>query len=246
MLNALMCAYNSGDVIGLALKQLIDAPCVTRILIADGPHSGRKFGHLPAEPTVGSIVKALASPKIVYKHMTDCRKLGEKCNRVLTHASADCKWMLVVDSDEVYHEKALARLATWLGTATYGRYAIKSLNPYPDFSHYFELPEWKPRLYQWFTDARCGMSADDDHQFVLHGQQRCKSGIGPRGCARIPESVCEFYHLNALRKNVTRVKRKPSGVVEWRGGGEVHRSGVMALSQSRIPRCIRELKRVTL
>jgi len=142
MINTLTCAYKSGHVIGLALRQLIDAPCVTRVLVADGPHALGPYNTsaFRDEPTVRAVVDGLASDKIVYQHTTDCRSTGEKCNRVLEHVSPDCQWVLVVDSDEVYHEDALARLAAWLPTAEYGRYSIKTVDPIIDFFHHFVMP----------------------------------------------------------------------------------------------------------
>lgn len=246
MINALVCAYNSGDVIGFALRQLSDAPCVSRILIADGPHKGKTFGYLPAKPTVREAVDRLKSNKVYYEHTTDCKKLGEKCNRVLKHVTSDCQWILVVDSDEVYHEKCLERLSRWLPEAKYGRYSIKSLDPYPDFYHHFEIPDWKPRLFRWYPGAHCALNVDDAHQWVLHGNQhQCPDGdSGGRG--RVPREICEFYHLNALRHPGTRLTLKGGGALSWFGGGVRWESKIQPLDASRVPKVIRDLKRKSL
>ena len=245
MINALVCAHKSGDVIGLALRQLVDAPCVARILVADGPDRGIEWGTRVDEPTVKAVVDGLASDKIAYQHTTDCANIGEKGNRALEHVSADCEWILVVDSDEVYHEGCLARLAAWLPAAEYGRYAVKSLDPYPDFYHCFEMPDWKPRLYRWFNGVHCG-DGMEGHQWVRHPDQRLCPGGDWNGFARVPREVCEVYHLNALRAGSGRVRDMGGGAVEYRGGGHKWHCKVEPLDRDRVPRSVRELGRETL
>ena len=246
MINALICAYKSGDVIGLALRQLIDAECVTRILIADGPHGHAPFGTLVYEPTVGEVVAGLGSDKIVYQHTTDCEWTGDKCNRVLEHVTPGCRWILVVDSDEVYHEDCLARLAEWLPTAQYGRYTIETVDPFPDFYHWFTLPEGKPRLYRWYPGIRCN-SGLHGHEWLLHGDHKlCPGGALRHGFGRVPREVCEGYHLNALRAGSGRIRDMGGGAVEYRGGGCVWHREIEPLDRSRVPRSVRELGRDTL
>ena len=245
MINALVCAHKSGDVIGLALRQLIDAPCVTRILIADGPHTGDKqFGVLVAEPMVKAVVDGLASAKVVYQYSDDCATVGVKANRILKHVEADCQWLMVVDTDEVYHEDCLARLAAWLPTADYGRYSIKTVDPYGDFYHRLVLPDRKPRLYRWFAGARCS-DGWEGHQWIRHASQvQCPGGEWG-GCGQVPADVCEVYHLNALR-DAGRLQPMPDGTVNWSGGRHTWRSKVEPLDRSRVPRSVRELGRDTL
>lgn len=247
MITTLTSARKSGDVIGLMLRQFVDAPCIDRILVADGPHGGRAFGTdaFVDSPTVEEVVDGLASDKIVYQHTTDSASIGKKCNRVLEHVPADCEWLLCADSDEVYHEDCLARLAAWLPSAEYGRYAIKSLDPYPDLYHHFEMPDWKPRLYRWFPGARCPSDAEG-HQWVLHPQQRTCPGGDWGTFGRVPREVCEVYHLNAVRPGNGRVLDMGDGTVIWSGGNRKWHSKVESLARDRIPRSVLQLGRATL
>jgi len=247
MINTLTCAYKSGHVIGLALRQLIDAPCVTRVLVADGPHALGPYNTsaFRDEPTVRAVVDGLASDKIVYQHTTDCHSTGEKCNRVLEHVSPDCQWVLVVDSDEVYHEDALARVAEWLASAEYDRYSVSSVNPYPDFYHAFGVPLRTPCLYRWLPGAGC-RNGEQDHQWVLHADQRTDPrGDGNLLISRVPDDVCEVYHLNALRSG-GRIRPRPDGTVNWCGGGLACNCKIEPLERERIPRSVLRLGRATL
>jgi len=248
MINALICAYQSGDVLGLALKQLADAPAVSRILIADGPHLGPiKPGHKVEHPSVAKVVKRAASHKIVYEYTDNCPTRADKNNSILEHVSTDCTWILGVDSDEVYHEDGLKRLGEFLNTAKYGRYAVKTVNPYPDFNHCFRLPsDWKPRIYRWFPGAKCEPGHDRYHQYVMHEkQEQCPDGER-LDMARLPESVCCIWHLNALRCDGWRVKPQKDGTVVWTGGKEVYRSHIYPLDIQRAPASIRALGKATL
>ena len=245
MINTLTTTHLCGDVLGLALRQLIDAPCVTRILVADGPHTGpRKWGRAVDTPSVKAVVDRLASDKIVYQYTDDCEYPGEKCNRVLQNVSEDCQWILRVDADEVYHEDALARLAAWLPTAEYGRYSIKTVDPINDFYHHFVMPDRKPSLYRWFAGARCN-AGYEGHQWVLHPKQKLRPGGRWGGFGRVPDDVCELYHLNAFRSHA-RARRMPDGTVEYHGGGNVWQCKIEPLARERIPRSVLQLGRATL
>jgi hypothetical protein len=250
MINALICAYKSGDVLRLTLEQLADARCVTRILVADGPHLGPvKPGYKVDRPSVRDVVKKLGCKKIVYEHTDDCPTRADKNNRILKQVSKDCDWILCVDSDEVYHEDALMRLARFLESAEFGRYCIHTINPYPDFHHQFKIPDWKPRLYRWFEGARCPPKHDRHHQFVLHPQQKECRDQERMGMVRMPERVCECWHLNALRAaplNQQRVTMQKDGTIVWTGGKRRCKSGIYPLDIRTAPRSIRELKRRTL
>ena len=245
MINVLMCAHKSGDVIGLALRQLIAEPSVTRILVADGPHTGdTQFGVFVDEPQVKAVVDGLASAKIVYQYSDDCATVGVKANRILKHVEPECEWLLVVDTDEVYHEDALERLAAWLPTAAYGRYSIKTVDPYADFYHCLALPDRKPRLYRWFAGARCS-DGWEGHQWIRHASQvQCPGGEWG-GCGEMPADVCELYHLNALR-DTGRLQPMPDGTVNWSGGNHKFNCTVEPLERGRIPASILRLGRQTL
>ena len=106
MINVLMCTYKSGDVLPLSLKPLVDFPGITKILIADGPHGGPiKPGIKFDEPSVYKIAEKFnKSGKIHYEYTDTCKNRALKNNSVLKHTTDDCKWILNVDSDEVYHE----------------------------------------------------------------------------------------------------------------------------------------------
>jgi hypothetical protein len=247
MINALMCVHKSGDVLGLTLRQLVDSPVVSRILIADGPHLGPiKPGHKVLHPAVHVVIGRLKSDKIVYEHTADCPTRADKNNRVLKHVSDDCDWVLVVDSDEVHHEDGLKRLAKFLKTAEYDRYAVRSINPYPDFRHHFDIDDWKPRVYRWFPGGQCPPRHDRMHQYVVHPKQKTCRGQEPRGVARLPRKVCEFWHLNAMRAGSQRVHPQPDGTIVWKGGKRALTSKLYPLDIKSAPRSIRELRRDTL
>jgi hypothetical protein len=247
-LNAIICAYRTGDVIGLALRQLVDSPVVSRVLVVDGPHKGFNFGHYQDRPSVKQVCDIVKSDKIHYRNYENCRTLADKNNAILRDVgvSDDCDWLLSVDSDEIYHEDALLRLAKFLRTAKYGRYRMLTVNPYPDFFHHFVIPkDWKPRLYEWFPGAACP-GFDDGHQYVIHGQQRRKKGGGQFEMEHVPPAVCEIYHLNALRPHSKRVTPKPNNRVHWTGGDIRGVYDIVPLERERVPRVIRNLKRATL
>ena len=248
MINALMCVYKSGDVLPITLKQLVDAECISRILVADGPHLGPiKPGPKIDHPSVGKIVKRLASKKIVYQYTDDCPTRADKNNRILKQVSLDCEWVLCVDSDEVYHEDGLKRLAEFLKSAKYGRYAVMTVNPYPNLRQCFKIPwDWKPRIYRWFPGAQCAPKHDRHHQFVLHKNQRTCSNEERIGVARLPEKVCRVWHLNALRAGGNRVRLQKDGTVIWAGGKRACRSKLYPLDIRLAPKSIRDLGRPTL
>lgn len=246
MINALICAYKSGDVLPLTLRQLVDAKVISRILVADGPHLGPiKPGLKVDHPSVHKVVMRLASKKIVYQHTDDCPTRADKNNRILKHVSRDCEWVLCVDSDEVYHEGALARLGKFLKTARKDRYKIHTINPFQDFDHCFKIPDWKPRLYRWFAGAQCPPGHDRMHQCVNHPRQkRCRGDH--YGTAKLPPAVCEIWHLNALRRRRSRARLRKDGMVIWGGGGMAWTSKLYPLDISKAPASIRALGRSTL
>jgi hypothetical protein len=247
MINVLMCVHLSGDVLGLTLRQFVDSPVVSRILVADGPHLGPiKPGHKVTQPAVHVVAGKLNSDKIVYQYTDDCATRADKNNRVLKHISDDCDWVLVADSDEVYHEKGLLRLADFLKDAEYDRYAVRSINPYPDFTSRFDIDDWKPRVYRWFHGAQCPPKHDRMHQCVNHPKQKHCKGQERLGMARLPRDVCEFWHLNALRAGSNRVHPQPDGSIVWKGGKRALKSKLYPLDISAAPRSIRELGRNTL
>lgn len=257
MINALMCVYKSGDVLGLALRQLVDAPRVTRILVADGPHRGPvKPGHKADHPSVQKVIARIASKKIVYEYTDDCPTRADKNNRALKQVSKDCQWILGVDSDEVYHEDALKRLVDFLASAPYDRYKIQSINPYPDLRHKIKIVDWKPRVYRWIPGARCPSRHDRYHQLVLHPKHKIPKdtrseervfGSRPLGTiVRVPPEVCEVWHLHELRATRSRVTKGKKTPVIWTGGGKQCPSKIYPLDITTAPKSIRCLGRDTL
>jgi hypothetical protein len=256
-LNCLICSWKSGDVIGLCLKQLVGCPHITKIMVADGPHLGNiKPGHKCDSPTVHEVVQELDSDKIIYEYTDDCEIRSEKNNRILVHA--DCDWIINVDSDEIWHEDGLLRLADFLeNDPPYDRYEVKTINPYPDFHHQFFIYDWKPRVYRWFEGAKCGAS-DRHHQYVNHKlQKRFPRGIkelpegmveAKQGMAHLPEEIATIFHLNALREmsGTRRVRPLEDGTVIYRGGRTEQTSEIHPLDILEAPRSIRELGRDTL
>lgn len=241
MINALLCVYKSGDVLGLTLTQLAEAAVVSRILVADGPHLGpTKPGYKADHPSVQEVVTQVRSKKIVYQYTDDCPTRADKNNRVLKQVSEDCSWVLCVDSDEVYHEDGLKRLGEFLKSAEFGRYRIRTINPYPDFHHKFKIPDWKPRLYRWFQGALCHPGHDRSHQYVLHAKQKTYPNADLGGTANLPPAVCEFWHLNALRAGGRRVTPQKDGTIVWEGGVKVVRSKIYPLDIRTAPKSIRD------
>lgn len=247
MINVLMCTYKSGDVIGLTLKQLLACPEITRILIADGPTGKGGPGIKTDKPSVHEIAESLNDGRIFYKYTDAFPTRSAKNNDILPHATLDCKWMMTVDSDEVYHERDLAKLVAYLKTnPEWGRYRIKTVDLYPDFHHEFRIPDWKPRLYRYQKGNQCGKK-DRDHQFVFGRNQKAFPG-GFRGFHDLDPNICRLFHLNALRnpeiKN--RVTEKADGTIIWKGGKTKFSSEIYEINKQDLPKSIRELKEDTL
>lgn len=252
MINVLMCVYKTGDVLPITIKQLIDSPEITRILIADGPHKGPiSPGAKVDTPTVKEVVDDFNSKKIFYEYTDFCETRSIKNNHILPHASDDCKWILTVDSDEVYHEKGLQRLVEFIkGKPQYDRYMIKTIDPYPDFFHEIRIPDWKPRLYSYKPGYYCP-SSDRAHQYVVGPGQKINTK-SPGDMASLDPSICHVYHLNALRNlepdmppEALRVKEK-NGIVTWSGGNQKFKSKIYSLEKKFIPKSILDLNKNTL
>lgn len=249
MINAVICAFKSGDVLQYSLPQLVNEPGITRILLADGPHLGNiKPGYKADTPTVKEVVDSIGSDKIFYEYTDDCETRSMKVNRILKNAK-ECEWFLNVDSDEVYHEDDLKRLIKYLKDgAEFERYKIRTINPYPDFHHEFRIPDWKPRLYKNYPGCGCESNNDRMHQYILHPKQKQHSK-DRRGMAMLPEEIARIYHLNALRGAEGKMKRvleNPDGTITWRGGNEKHTSKIHKLDIAKAPKTIRESGKATL
>ena len=249
MINALICSYKSGDVLPYTLGQLVECDYINRILVTDGPHLGNiKPGFKTEKPTVKEVVDSFSTQKIHYEYSDDCEIRGEKNNRILKNV-LDCQWILCVDSDEVYHENDLVKLAEFLkNDPEWDRYEIKTINPFPDFHHCFEIPDWKPRLYRWYEGAQCHPKADRLHQYVNHSSQKYKPNA-VHGMARLPSEIAQIYHLNALRDNSKgdrRVRYISDDTITWKGGHQKHTSKILPLDISCSPKCIRESKKDSL
>jgi len=245
MINVLMCVYKSGDVLPITLKQLIAEPAITRILIADGPHKGPiKPGAKIDTPTVKDVVDELDSKKIFYEYTDDCQTRSMKNNHILPNAHK-CKWILTVDSDEVYHEKGLERLAKFLGkNQKYDRYMIKTIDPYRDFFHEIRIPDWKPRLYSYKPGYVCPAS-DRAHQYVVGPGQRVDQEA-PHGMTKLDPEICRIYHLNALRHAERMRVEERNGIVIWKGGNQKFKSKIYDLKKEHIPKSVLDLDRATL
>lgn len=250
MINVLMCAYKSGDVIviGLTLQQLLTCPEITQILIADGPHTGHISPGIKVDkPSVQEVVDSLNDGRIFYKYTDNFPTRSAKNNDILPHSTPDCKWMMTVDSDEVYHEEDLAKLVRYLKKkGEWGRYRIKTVDLYPDFHHEFRIPDWKPRLYRYQKGNLCG-AHDRHHQYVLGSNQKTFPG-GVKGFCDLDPNICRLFHLNALRnpeiKN--RVTENADGTITWKGGKTKFSSKIYEINKEDLPRAIRELKKDTL
>lgn len=248
LINAVICSYKSGDVIKYTLNQLIESPDVTKILIADGPHKGEiKPGFKADSPTVKEIVEDLNCSKIHYEYTDHFNTRSQKVNNVLKQL--ECKWVLNVDSDEVYHEDGLKRLVKFLkSNPEYDRYKIRTINPYPDFFHEFKIPDWKPRLYKYYPGCGCDPKNDRLHQYILHPDQK-QHPDEHRGVAKLSRRVAEIYHLNALRgapAGLCRVHDNEDGTINYKGGGSKFTSKIYPIKMNKIPKSIIESNRKTL
>lgn len=248
MINALLCTYKSGDVLPLSLKPLVDCPAVTRILIADGPHNGPISPGIKFDkPSVEKIVRKFNSPKIIYEY-TDCHpNRALKNNSVLKHTTDDCKWILNVDSDEVYHEEGLKRLIEYLIGEGRGcdKYRIKTIDPMHDFFHEIRIPDWKPRLYKYKKGNLCPPGDDRAHQYVVPPETFSSF---QSNFQNLPEDICKIYHLNALRNvglGQTRVSQSGDKYV-WKGGNRKFESVLYEIDKKEIPQCVLNLKKDTL
>jgi len=200
---------------------------------------------------VQKVVARIASRKIVYEHTDTCPTRADKVNHILKCVSNDCSWILGVDSDEVYHEDALKRLANFLTSAPYGRYSIQSINPYPDLRHQIKIVDWKPRVYRWIDGAQAPAGHDRFHQLILHPKHKLPQAAGKRQrvldtIVRVPPDVCEVWHLHELRATRSRVKKGKDASVIWGGGGKQCPSKVYPLDITSAPKSIRCLGRDTL
>lgn len=243
MINAVICAFKSGDVLKYTLPQLVNEKSIARILIADGPHLGEiKPGYKADSPTVKEVVDQIGSNKIKYEYTDHYKTRSQKVNHILRH-SKNCEWFLNVDSDEVYHEDDLIKLSVFLkNSPSFDRYKIHTINPYPDFHHEFRIPDWKPRLYRNIPGCGCDPKNDRMHQFILHPKQK-QHPKEHRGVAKLPEEIAQIYHLNALRGaegKMRRVRENPDGTITWKGGNEKFISPIYKADISKAPKTIRE------
>ena len=244
-----MCTYKSGDVLPLSLKPLVDFPGVTKILIADGPHGGPiKPGIKFDEPTVANIVKKFnKNGKIHYEYTDTHNNRALKNNSVLKHTTKDCKWILNVDSDEVYHEDGLKKLLEFvLIHAKHDKYRIKTIDPIDDFFHEIRIPDWKPRLYKYEKGYICPPGDCRAHQYVVDPK---KINTYQKAIEKLSEDVCKIYHLNALRNSSMqhkRIKQQADGSYCWHGGNMKFFSEKFEIDKKEIPNCILKLKKDTL
>jgi glycosyltransferase involved in cell wall biosynthesis len=265
MINALVSSYKSGDVIGLTLKQLIDCPAISKILIADGPTKiSAKTHPFCDDITVKSVVDSLPSEKVFYEHTDNLLNQPEKCNSILKHVSSDCSWILVVDSDEVYHEDGLLALDRFLKETDKDRFFIRTIDLFPDFVHRIEIGDYKPRVYRYFDDCHCCLLHDDNHQWVDSRLHKRSSAF--RGCYHVPENI-RFHHLNGIRAGhyelIPRklgevLKPPPPGwqpgrikwideeTVVWKGGRKKIKSKVHTYDFEKLPKSMREHGKITL
>lgn len=247
MINVLMCVYKSGDVIRLVLEQFVQVDAITRILVADGPHLGNiKPGTKVDNPSVKEVVDGLNCGKIFYEYTADCQTRADKNNRILNHVTKDCQWILNVDSDEVYHEKGLARLVKFLKrNPPMDRYSIRTHNPYPDFFHEIDIVDRKPRLYRYFKDCCCPPGNDRLHQYVLSNQQK-HDKTSRFGMTELDEEICRIYHLNGLRVDSMRIRPQEGNKVVWKGGKRLYDATIVDLDKKHVPKSVLALNRNSL
>lgn len=253
MINVLMCAYKSGDVIDLALKQLIDCPEITRILIADGPTTDpAPSGQEIETPKIADVVKSMNSDKIIYEHTSNLKHRAVKNNHILPHVSKDCEWILVVDSDEIYHEDDLKKLVKFLKDGPeFDFYKISIVTLFKDFWHEIKIDHWTYRIYRWFPGCSKCPDGDELHQYVMCDKlmKKNKKENERKGAGLLSPDICKFYHLNALREG-NKPKRcsidPATEEVTWRGGGQVVKSKIYPLKKEDLPKSIRDLGRDTL
>ena len=251
MITALICCHKSGDVIEYALKQLVDSPAINRILVADGPTQVfLKKGPFVESPTVKDVVDKINSKKIIYEYSDNFSNRPSKNNSMLAkHVPRDTKWILNVDSDEVYHEKDLTRLAHFLTKdPEFDRYNIHTIDPYPDLDHQIFIEDFKPRLYRWIPGAVCPTGNDRLHQYIFHKDHKINSD-DPKGMSFVPKKVCQFVHLNAIREpgGVSRITKLEDGRVKWKGGKRTIESDVHDLNRNDLPKSLfnSDMKRPT-
>lgn len=250
MISALICTHKAGDVLPLALEPLVRSGSVHQILVADGPTPcDHTSAILVDEPRCGDVASDLS--KVRYSWSDHHAHRAAKCNALLEEVKEGTTWILVVDSDEIWAVRDLDRLVALAEAGGYGRYRFRTINPFPDFTHGFVIPNEKPRLYRWFPDARCP-DRDRLHQYVLSDKQRATPPEEHRwGCAML--SGVTLYHLNALRaiaqgspRHARRVLDNGDGTVTWRGGKQEFCAHVDELPDEVIPEVIAELGRSTL
>ena len=251
MITALICCHKSGDVIGYALEQLVDSPVINRILVADGPTQVfLKKGPFVESPTVKEVVDELNSKKIIYEYSDNFSNRPAKNNSMLSkHVPRDTKWILNVDSDEVYHEKDLTKLAVFLERdLEFDRFNIHTVDPYPDLDHQIYIEDFKPRLYRWIPGAVCPTGNDRLHQYVFHKKHKTNPD-DPKGMSFIPKGICQFYHLNAIREpgGVSRITELENNHIRWKGGKRTIESDIYDLNRNDLPKSLTksDMKRPT-
>lgn len=241
MINVLMCVHKAGDVLPFALKQFIESPEITRILVADGPsREEAKCGLLVDNPTVKEAVNNFSSDKIYYEYTNNLKNRAWKCNSILKHTTKDCKWILVADADEVYHEDDLKRLVQYLKKTEWDIFKIHLINLYDDFLHEIKINQWTFRIYRYHPDCRCPDN-DESHQFVLGPSQK-KKPKSERGEELINPEICKFFHLNGVRKGIgnRRTVLNANGTVTWHGSGKKIVTSIEEVTINDLPRSIRE------
>ena len=246
MINALMCVYKSADVLKFSVPQLIDCPYITRILIADGPHIGCGNG-IPRDglgphcesPTIKEYISSISSDKVYYKYTDNLPNRAQKNNDILKHTTKDCKWILCVDSDEVYHEDDLISLVKFLESKPlYDRWRIPTIDLFPDFNHYLKLTDSKCRLYSYKKGYQCRANDDRSHQFV-DGKDQRHALDSWRGMGFLTKNVCKLFHLNALRTS-RRLSVDSKGNITVKGGNQKMTSAVYWFGIKNTPKSIRE------
>lgn len=242
-----MCVRKSADVLQYSVPQLIDCPHISRILIADGPHVGcgngitrDALGPHCEEPTVEKYIKGLKCDKIVYEYTDHLPNRAQKNNRILKQTSKDCKWILCVDSDEVYHENDLIKLYHFLkNNPPYGRYRIYTVDLFPDFHHYLRLGDSKCRLYFYEKGYACKPSDDRAHQFVDgKNQKKCEGSW--RSMAFLDPAICRLFHLNTLRTKRRLIINKNGDLTYKPGGKQRATSSVYPFNIKDTPKSLRE------
>jgi hypothetical protein len=247
MINALICTYLASDVLPFTIGQLLLSETVTRILVADGPSVTWKGGPSDVRRGISTkgLIERLHSSRVFYEYTSGLEYRSDKNNSILRNVSPDCEWLLVVDSDEVYHENDLECLTRFLSKDHgWDRWRIKERLLYPDIYHYIELNRYIPRLYKWGKGAHF-KQGHEMQQFLYGTEDQRWNSDDLYGTTELPEGICKHFHLGSLRMPAASwswVKNNGDGTATWKGAKKVLTAPIMQMSRSSLPFYLRTIE----